>query len=237
MRPIRLLMETANAVLCRLKRSRRVPALADSRDGKVKINLGCGLAVCRGWINVDASPNCLIATWPRALHGLLYRASGASQYYTRDDYCDLLEKHVFVHHDLAHSLPFDDACADYAYSSHFLEHLFRNDALTLLREARRVLKPGGILRICVPDLAYAVEQYRRGRKHEMLDNYFFVEDQSSYLARHKYMYDFELLAQAISEAGFSQIIQCQYREGRMPDLSSLDNRPDESLYVEATRTE
>ena len=57
----------------------------------------------------------------------------------------------------------------------------------------------------------------------------------SYYARHKYMYDFELLSEALLSVGFSNIVHCAYRQGATPDLVVLDNRPDETLYVEASK--
>lgn len=48
-------------------------------------------------------------------------------------------------------LPFGDASLDFAYSEHFLEHLFLDEALELLRECRRVLRPRAVLRTVVPD--------------------------------------------------------------------------------------
>jgi predicted SAM-dependent methyltransferase len=232
---MRWLIDTATLMLGRLRRGQRVPVTADPADGLVKVNLGCGLAVAPGWINVDASLNAVLANLPRALLPLAYRLSGSNRYYTREQYIGLLSGHRFVHHDLAHSLPFADASADVVYSSHFVEHLFRDEALVLMRESLRILKPGGVVRVCVPDLAWAVECYRQGRKREMLEQYFFVEDRSSFLARHKYMYDFELLREALEGAGFTSVEQCAFGKGRTPDLSLLDNRPGETLYVEAMK--
>jgi SAM-dependent methyltransferase len=54
--------------------------------------------------------------------------------------------------DLRRPLPFPDDCFDAIYSSHVLEHLLRKDAETLLRDILRKLKPGGTVRIVVPDL-------------------------------------------------------------------------------------
>jgi len=67
------------------------------------------------------------------------------------------------------------------------------------------------------------------------DRYFFVEDKESYFARHKYMYDFELLKGMLEAAGFSDVIQCPYREGATPDIDLLDNRAEETLFVEAKK--
>jgi hypothetical protein len=87
----------------------------------------------------------------------------------------------------------------------------------------------------VPDLTYALSLYAAGEKDKMLSDNFFVEDDDSYYARHKYMYDFAMLADALTQAGFHDVRRCDFRKGRTPDLDSLDNRPDESLFIEATR--
>ncbi len=232
---LRSIIDSATAALCYLRRGRRAAVTPDPRDGRVKINLGCGLAVCNGWINVDTSLNALVAAWPRFSHRALYRLSGASEYYSRDKYCDLLEQHRFVHHDAAYGLPFADGIADFVYSSHFLEHLFKDQAQRVLRESMRVLKPGGTVRVCVPDLAHAVALYAAGDKREMLENYFFVDVRSSFHARHKYMYDYELLAAELGAAGFGDIRRCGYREGGTPDIAQLDIQPQDTLYVEARK--
>jgi hypothetical protein len=87
----------------------------------------------------------------------------------------------------------------------------------------------------VPDLAYALSLYSAGEKQKMLLDNFFVEDDDSFYARHKYMYDFAMLEDALKNAGFQNIRRCEFRQGHTPDLDKLDNRPDESLFVEATR--
>ena len=232
---IRSLIDFSTTVIGRMRRNRRTEPEKDRRDGLVKVNLGCGLAVAKGWINVDASLNALVASWPRTAHKLLYRLSGSNRYYSLEQYCDLLGNHVFMHHDLSHSIPLKDQSADFIYSSHFLEHLFQRDAERLLTDCHRALKPGGIFRVSIPDLAYAISLYVRGEKEKMLADYFFVEDKDSFLARHKYMYDFELLKALLEKIGFSQVVRCAYQEGRTPDIKLLDNRPDESLFVEAVK--
>lgn len=54
--------------------------------------------------------------------------------------------------DLLRRLPFADNTADLVYSSHFLEHIPRNRVKPFLIDCWRILKPGGILRLVVPDL-------------------------------------------------------------------------------------
>lgn len=64
-----------------------------------------------------------------------------------------------IRHDLRRGLPFPDASFDAAYGSHVLEHLQPEAAARLLRECHRVLKPGGIARIVVPDLEAIARLY------------------------------------------------------------------------------
>jgi SAM-dependent methyltransferase len=195
--------------------------------------LGCGLAVVPGWINVDASLNAVFGGAPFWVLKMLYRATGANRYYTSDEYCRLLRDHRFVFSDLARSLPFREKSVDVFYSSHFFEHLFRKDAVRLLCDCHKALREGGLIRIAVPDLEHAVALYQSGENRKMLDDYFFVDDLSSFLARHKYMYDFDLMKEALANAGFHNIRRCSFREGSAPDIDKLDNRPDETLFVEA----
>ena len=57
--------------------------------------------------------------------------------------------------------PFADNSFDVVYSSHVLEHFTIGQAKALLLEAYRVLKPGGILRVVVPDLENICREYLR----------------------------------------------------------------------------
>jgi predicted SAM-dependent methyltransferase len=57
-----------------------------------------------------------------------------------------------IAHDLAKGIPFSSDSADAVYLAAVFEHIRRNDAANFLREIYRVLKPGGIVRVGVPDL-------------------------------------------------------------------------------------
>ena len=62
-------------------------------------------------------------------------------------------------HDLRIGIPFADNSFEVVYHSHLLEHLIKTQALGFLRECRRVLKPGGIIRVVVPNLERIVRNY------------------------------------------------------------------------------
>ena len=69
----------------------------------------------------------------------------------------------------------------------------------------------------------------------MLQQFFFVEDMSSFHARHKYLYDFEMMREALEKAGFSYVTRRGYRAGAAPDIEILDRYPEETLFVEAIK--
>ena len=56
-------------------------------------------------------------------------------------------------------LPFDTDLVDFVYSSHMIEHLRPNDGLEFLRECRRVIKPGGWIRLATPDFEVLLIEY------------------------------------------------------------------------------
>lgn len=62
-------------------------------------------------------------------------------------------------HDLREGIPFTDNSFEVVYHSHVLEHLRKTQAPFFLKECWRVLKPGGILRVVVPNLEGIVRNY------------------------------------------------------------------------------
>ncbi|MDS4027985.1 MAG: methyltransferase domain-containing protein [Candidatus Contendobacter sp.] len=62
-------------------------------------------------------------------------------------------------HNLAKGIPFKSNSVDAVYHSHMLEHLDKSVVDGFLLEVKRVLKPGGIHRIVVPDFEYLCKQY------------------------------------------------------------------------------
>lgn len=49
-------------------------------------------------------------------------------------------------------LPFPDSSADFILAEHVVEHVTPQQAWNFFEECRRVLKVGGVLRVCVPDV-------------------------------------------------------------------------------------
>jgi len=64
-----------------------------------------------------------------------------------------------IAHDLSKGIPFPSETFDVVYHSHLLEHFEKKDALMFMAECFRVLKPGGIIRVVVPDLEQIARIY------------------------------------------------------------------------------
>jgi SAM-dependent methyltransferase len=227
---LRPCIDRFNAFVSWVKKGRRVRL----QGNIIKVNFGSLLAVTDGWINIDGSPHVLFAGWPTSFLKLLYRVSDARNWCGEEDlYIHCLRTHRFVHHNLEYGLPFPTESVDYLFSSHVLEHFYRDSAESIVADIYRVLKKGGRCRFCVPDLQHAFDLYREGQRERSLT--YFFEPRAGTYNQHRYMYDFELLADLLQRAGFHSIEKCEYRCGMLPDLDRLDNRPDETLYIECMK--
>lgn len=69
-----------------------------------------------------------------------------------------LPPNVYLH-DLREGIPRPDQSVAAVYHSHVLEHIDRDQADAFIAETYRVLRPGGILRVVVPDLERAARSY------------------------------------------------------------------------------
>jgi predicted SAM-dependent methyltransferase len=82
---------------------------------------------------------------------ILYRAFKPR--YTQDQLKQFYSKTDFrkFQYQAGDRLEFEDNTFDFIFSEHFLEHLFLDEAIELLKECYRILKPNGVVRIVVPD--------------------------------------------------------------------------------------
>src|SRR5438477_12512178 len=73
--------------------------------------------------------------------------------------------------DIDKGLPLETDSIEYAVSVHALQEIAYSDLKTVLGELRRVLKPGGVLRLVLPDLDKGIAAYQRGDR-----DYFLISD-------------------------------------------------------------
>lgn len=146
-------------------------------------------------------------------------------------------------------IPCDDATVRVVYSSHMIEHLDRAEARAFLAEVKRVLRPGGILRLAAPDLSTQVADYlRTGQADEFVAAlHMGLSRPAGWRARahwalagprhHLWMYDGASLVRLLAEAGFTDAAVLPPGSTRITAPGELDlrERAAESVYVEAIR--
>ena len=146
--------------------------------------------------------------------------------------------------DLRAELPFPEASFDYAVAIHVLPHIPLHGIVAALARIRRVLKPGGVLRLALPDLEKAIDAYRQRDTA-----YFAVPDAQwqslgaklvAQIVWHNDLmtpFTYDLAAEALAKAGYAAVTRCDFRQtrSRFPAIVELDNRERESFFVEAAR--
>lgn len=98
-----------------------------------------------------------------------------------------------------------DGSVDLIYASHLLEHFGRKEVGAVLREWCRVLGPGGVLRLGVPNYEACAHLYVEGRLKNGLQDILglMMGGQRDEYDFHKMTFDRALLDKLLIEAGFS----------------------------------
>lgn len=141
--------------------------------------------------------------------------------------------------DLKRGIPFPDGSAQAIFSEHLFEHIPLPAGLALLRECKRTLRPGGIIRVGVPDLERYVRSYlgqdsiietvRPGRATRGI-----AIAELFYFNGHCAAYDAETLALVLTTAGFTNAKKSEFGESALRPCPDSQHRRAETLYVEAT---
>ena len=105
-----------------------------------------------------------------------------------------------------------DGSVDLIYACHVLEHFGRHEYRGVLQEWRRVLKPGGVLRVAVPDLAACAQLYCDGVVEIAAITGLIVGGQRDQYDYHKMIFDEPSLTTALLEAGFREVRPWDWRE-------------------------
>jgi SAM-dependent methyltransferase len=119
------------------------------------LNLGCGskTASYPGVVNIDSSVMLRMRS-----SRLLRLAAPLLLNSERLSRLRALPDNIMVH-DLRKGIPFASDSVDVVYHSHVMEHLDRDAAAAFMKEIRRVLKPGGIHRVVLPDFEALCKKY------------------------------------------------------------------------------
>tara|TARA_Y100000593_G_C4236644_1_gene299921 strand:- start:338 stop:958 length:621 start_codon:yes stop_codon:yes gene_type:complete len=178
----------------------------------LKLHLGCGDNILRGWENID------------------HPKSRTKQVANRK--MDITNREHWEH--------YEDKIVEYIYTEHTIEHLEYKDAKVMLEESYKTLKSGGAIRIATPDLCFLTELMNED-KTEVQEEYIdysvsniaynvdipfesviinnFLTDWG-----HKFIYDYKLLSHLLKEVGFNEIKECEIGISDIEDFSKLENK-------------
>ena len=204
------------------------PADVLNGDGKIKLNVGCGLQMHHhGWVNID-------------VHDL---AKFAEQ-----------NLYKYLRHDVRTGLPFQTGSVSLINACHFLQDLTYREGIEFLRECRRVLKPDGAMRLSVPSASDLVDCYYNGfgsdrSRNDALSQYDEINADCSnassdaekfwhlLIAGHNSIYDWNNLWTALDNTGFKS--ECvDFRSTSKEPVKqilkeTIDGIPQISLYADA----
>lgn len=209
-----------------------------------RLNLGCGHVCAPNWTNVDGSNRAWLVSQAPWLDGLLVgmRLLSPTEFQQGITYANLLRR-----------FPWADQSVGAIYMGEILEHFTEKEGKHVLGECYRVLKPGGILRIRVPDHARFwknyVDEYEQVRQrprtnwsleHTKWTSMYFrticVDRPRPWMSMghfHKWMYDDVSLTLLLESLNFQHVERKAFHESDIPHIDAVEVRDD--LIVEARR--
>jgi SAM-dependent methyltransferase len=146
--------------------------------------------------------------------------------------------------DIRDGLPLESDSMDYVVTIHALPEVQYTELVDVLRELRRVLKPGGTLRIAVPDIDRAIDAYRRGD-----GEFFLIDDENAasiggkfvtHLVWYGYtrsLFTKDFMDELLRKSGFALTHRCSFQrtQSHHDEIVTLDDREGESLFMEAVK--
>lgn len=177
------------------------------RDDELILNIGSGDEFPDKCLNTDLFPS----------FGILFKIITKKNKIKYDYFLNIL----YRDQNLANK-------ADGIIFSHVLEHISPHLALDVLKNLFLFLKPGGKLRISVPDLSL----YEKDSipNNQNLSTPILAKNSLIYRWNHKFMYNKELLIKLLDRAGFIKIEETSCGNGYMGNFD-VQRRNGETLYI------
>jgi predicted SAM-dependent methyltransferase len=200
--------------------------------GGPRLNLGCGPVQPDGWINVDGSHRARLASTLPWLDRSLTMAGllPPTEFGPQTTVCNLQKR-----------WPWTSGSVAAIYAGELWEHFEYPDAERLTTECFRVLRPGGVLRVCVPDGPEFWRTYlelfdrmmarpKAERSAEPLRariDLYFREICTRRIVgsmghTHKWQFDEIQLVHLFECAGFTDVARMSLHDSRIPDIERVE---------------
>lgn len=195
---------------------------------KICVQYGCGLSAPSNWENFDSSPRLRFERIPIA--GAVMRRAGRALFPANVRFGDIVK-----------GLPIAPESVDCMYCSHVLEHIDRESVVKALNNTHSALKPGGVFRLVVPDLAWRAraylsehEAFRPDAADRFLRNSYLGKERVSRtpLARlrdmlgnsaHLWMYDECQMSALLNGVGFVEVRRCKFGDALDADFADVED--------------
>jgi len=204
-RTYRLVSEEMRRARWRRQRGAHISSYLQS-SAEPKLQVGCGPMQIEGWLNSDLVP-------------------------------DVRRRVIYL--DIGEPLPFPDGSLQYVYSEHVIEHVAMETALFHFREVHRVLRPNAVMRVALPDLKFLLDYFSSPELSELQES--FLADTvakfhpsmsfrtpamllNDFVRRwgHEFIYDRQLLAGLMTQAGFQAVSHCEVGVSQHSALNGLE---------------
>ena len=206
---------------------------------KIYVHYGSGTSAPTDWINFDSSPTLRIQK--TIIIGRLFKR-----------FLNVVFPQNVLLGDIVNGLRITDNSCDGIFCSHVLEHLCHADLIIAINNTYKMLKPGGIFRMVLPDMEFYCNEYLSSLKNNKSDACFkLMQDsllgsknrkkgflnfiQSFYgNANHLWMWDYNSLSNVLLDAGFKKIRRCEFNDCEDKMFLSVEekNRFDNCLSIE-----
>lgn len=209
------------------------------------LNIGCGQAPIVGAINIDNSFSVFLSK-----HNFFYFLLKKTGFLSKENINMVLFcKNNKIKFGNATKLKFAENSVDVIYTSHVLEHITRDEVMSFVKQAHLILKPGGVLRIVLPDMNILINDYiKDGNMDRLIDRSLLVINYgNSFKAKlkyllfgwrgHKWMYDEKSVFSLLSNSGFSLVKILQPGETNIKESTNINlyEKVGESMYIECIK--
>lgn len=206
------------------------------------INVASSTYVLEGYVNLDNS----VFYRAQVVYPILRKLLRRDRVEALERYRAAARRARVVLHDCRKPLPFDDGSVDHVLCSHFLEHVYPDEASAIVADYWRVLRASGTLHLIVPDLRRMAKEYLAScdprAAHEFVRGTLLgAEQPTSLLFRaltllgyeglmHRWMYDQQSLTRLVEEAGFELVDR-----STVPSALFRSEPEDQSVHIAARK--